>query len=128
MTSRFLHPSYSGKLGEPQWITPAELSASIGPGLDISALIRAEHSCCCAAKPAVAAVMPPSPGRDHATDLLLCMHHYRASRDSLAAAGAVVTDRSGHVLQAPERESSGQVAVATLVASGQREPEASQLA
>jgi hypothetical protein len=41
----------------------------------------------CPAKPVVVAVMPPAPGRDHATDLLLCGHHYRASREAGHAAG-----------------------------------------
>jgi len=36
--------------------------------------------------------MPLAPGRDHADDLLLCGHHYRASREALAAAGAAVFD------------------------------------
>jgi hypothetical protein len=34
--------------------------------------------------------MPPTATRPHQTDLLLCGHHYRASRDALAAAGATV--------------------------------------
>lgn len=34
--------------------------------------------------------MPPTPARPRETDLLLCGHHYRASRAALAAAGAVV--------------------------------------
>jgi hypothetical protein len=58
-------------------------------------LWTAERSCCCLAKPAVAAVLPPAPGRDHATDLLLCGHHYRACRHALAAAGAAVMDENG---------------------------------
>jgi hypothetical protein len=45
-------------------------------------------------------VMPPTQVRPHDTDLLLCGHHYRASRTALAAAGAVVRalpDPSGEV-------------------------------
>jgi hypothetical protein len=38
----------------------------------------------------VQVVMPPTPARPHQTDLMLCGHHYRASRAALAAAGAVV--------------------------------------
>ena len=44
--------------------------------------------------------MPPTAARPHETDLLLCGHHYRASRTALAAAGAVVRalpDPSGEV-------------------------------
>jgi hypothetical protein len=55
----------------------------------------ADRACCCLAKPAVVAVLPPSPGRDHATDLLLCGHHYRAARHKLAAAGATILDETG---------------------------------
>jgi hypothetical protein len=62
-------------------------------------------------------MMPPSVTRDHATELLLCMHHYRASELALAVAGATVVDRRGRVLLAPGREPSGRVPPATLVAS-----------
>jgi hypothetical protein len=110
MTSRSEHPSYFGKLGEPQHTTTAdEPLPSALPPLDISALIRAERSCCCTAKPAVVAMIPPSSGRERATDLLLCMHHYRASSQALATVGAVVADRCGHVLQATARQPSRQV-------------------
>ena len=34
--------------------------------------------------------MPPTQARPHETDLLLCGHHYRASRAALAAAHAMV--------------------------------------
>jgi hypothetical protein len=32
--------------------------------------------------------MPPTPQRGHSVDLLLCGHHYRVSRQELAAARA----------------------------------------
>jgi hypothetical protein len=41
------------------------------------------------------AVMPPGGGRHAATDLLLCGHHYRASKAGLAAAGATILDMKG---------------------------------
>lgn len=66
-------------------------SASIPAGWRAS-LRLASRACCCAARPAVVAVMPSAPGRPHRTDLLLCRHHYRTSRQALAAAGAVVFD------------------------------------
>lgn len=59
------------------------------------AVRRAEHACCCSARPAIVAVMPPGPGRAHRTELLLCGHHYRASRVALAGAGATVVDMTG---------------------------------
>jgi hypothetical protein len=49
-----------------------------------------DTACCCPAYPVVRAVMPPTPERPHSTDLLLCGHHYRVSREALAAAGATV--------------------------------------
>jgi hypothetical protein len=47
-------------------------------------------ACCCPAKATVQVTMPPTQARPHETDLLLCAHHYRASRAALAAAHAVV--------------------------------------
>lgn len=52
-------------------------------------------SCCCAAKAAVRVIMPPTQVRPHETDLLLCGHHFRASRGVLAAAHAVVQPLPG---------------------------------
>ena len=66
-------------------------------------LRQASRACCCPARPVVIAVMPPAPGRDHATDLLLCGHHYRASRLPLLAAGAAVYDRAGRTMIPPAR-------------------------
>jgi hypothetical protein len=40
----------------------------------------------------VQVVMPPSPARPHRTELLLCGHHYRAARGTLAAAAAAVRE------------------------------------
>jgi hypothetical protein len=65
------------------------------PAIYRAALRRADHACCCSAKPTVVAVMPPAPGRDHATELLLCGHHHRASREALAAAGATCFGEDG---------------------------------
>jgi len=35
-------------------------------------------------------VIPPTPTRPHPTDLLLCGHHYRISRHTVAAMNATV--------------------------------------
>jgi hypothetical protein len=51
-------------------------------------LAHAELSRCCSARPTMVAVFTPRHGRSRPVDLLLCGHHYRASRDSLAEAGA----------------------------------------
>jgi len=58
-----------------------------------------ERACCCPAGPVVAAVMPPTAARSHPVDLLLCGHHYRASRGALAAAGAIVLDQTGAIVE-----------------------------
>jgi hypothetical protein len=55
----------------------------------------AGRACCCAAKAAVQVVMPPAPARPRPTDLLLCGHHYRASRHALEAAQATVRELPG---------------------------------
>jgi hypothetical protein len=54
-----------------------------------------EQACCCVARAVVRVVMPSAPGRPHETELLLCGHHYRVSRASLAAAHAQVEDLAG---------------------------------
>jgi len=77
---------------EPQ---PATLPAPAGPADTGHALWAAERACCCLARPAVVVVLPPGTGRGHETDLLLCGHHYRASRDALEAAGATVMAEGG---------------------------------
>jgi hypothetical protein len=71
------------------------LPAPAVPAESSYAFWTAERACCCPAKPAVVAVLPPAPGRDHETDLLLCGHHYRASRKALEAAGATVLAEEG---------------------------------
>jgi hypothetical protein len=56
---------------------------------------RQDRACCCPAQPVVRVIMPPAPGRPHSVDLLLCGHHYRVSRQALAAAGARVENLPG---------------------------------
>ncbi len=68
--------------------------------IDWEALRTAGRSCCCPARPAVIAIMPPAPGREHRTELLLCMHHFRVSRDALRAAGAVAVDLDRKIISA----------------------------
>ncbi len=55
----------------------------------------ASRSCCCPSRPAVIVLMPPAEGRPDYTDLLLCWHHYRMSRQALDTAGASVTGLDG---------------------------------
>jgi hypothetical protein len=54
-----------------------------------------DHACCCPAYPVVRVVMPPTPERRHSVDLLLCGHHYRVSRQALAAAQARIENLPG---------------------------------
>ena len=68
-------PAADGPSAQPLWEEP--------PGAGDSA-------CCCPAYPVVRVVMPVTPQRPHPTDLLLCGHHYRVSRNALTAAGAAV--------------------------------------
>jgi hypothetical protein len=69
--------------------------------IDWRVLRTAGRACCCPARPAVVAIMPPAPGRDHPTDLLLCAHHYRVSRVALERAGAAVFDDAGRQVTPP---------------------------
>jgi len=65
-------------------------------------LSSSSRACCCPARPAVVVLMPPTPGRPHRTDLLLCCHHYRVSRQALAEARAVVLDPDDYAPASPE--------------------------
>jgi len=87
MNARFRHQSArrDGAAGKPA-------SDGLAPG---SPAILADRSCCCPARPVVRVIMPPTPARPWKTDLLLCGHHYRVSRGSLAAAHAAVRAMPG---------------------------------
>ena len=61
----------------------------------------ADRSCCCPARPVVRVLIPPTAGRRHPADLLLCGHHYLTSRAALATANAVAIDETGAVLEPP---------------------------
>jgi hypothetical protein len=53
-----------------------------------------DRACCCPAFPVVRVIMPAAERR-HSVDLLLCGHHYRVSRQALAAAGARIENLPG---------------------------------
>ena len=81
---------------------------------DWRALSFTDHACCCGARPAVAVIMPPVPGRARPADLLLCGHHYRANQLALAGTGAEAFTLAGAAVAAadlwkvgadPDRES-----------------------
>jgi len=58
------------------------------------------RACCCAAQPVVRVMLAGTPDRPP-VDLLLCCHHYRASRAVLASVGALVFDRTGALVGHP---------------------------
>jgi hypothetical protein len=85
MSIRFVHHRGGAPAGER-------------PRTDVTSLRAGrlcDRSCCCPARPVVVVWMPPAEDRPYRTDLLLCAHHYRASRDALRAAGATVVDMNG---------------------------------
>ena len=75
--------------------------------IDWRALSFADHACCCGARPAIAVIMPPAPGRPRQTDLLLCGHHYRANQMALAAAGGAVFTLAGAPVSDGDRWKAG---------------------
>ncbi|HYB17765.1 MAG TPA: hypothetical protein VEF71_20180 [Streptosporangiaceae bacterium] len=60
--------------------------------------VVADRACCCPARPVVTVMMPPTPHRPYAVDLLLCGHHFRVRRAALEAAGAAVYDDTGALI------------------------------
>jgi hypothetical protein len=98
MAAIYEHPSYFGRVGsQPAVQAPRAPFTEAIPDARVAVLATANRSCCCVAKPAVIALIPVSTGRRQ-TDLLLCMHHYRASREQLTRSGARVLDASGAVM------------------------------
>jgi hypothetical protein len=97
MTVNSLHPSAIGRAtAKPQ--QPTGQADAPPPGIcsiDWRAARLAERACCCSASPAVLAVIPPASGRTDPADLLLCGHHYRASRRTLASVEAMILDMNG---------------------------------
>ena len=94
------HLTACGDLAER--LRPAAVLPPV-PAIDWRGLRKADHACCCPAKPVVVVVMPPAPGREHAADLLLCGHHCRVSRLALMAAGAALFDGVGRTVMPPAR-------------------------
>ena len=86
MSAKFFHPA-SGGSARPVQIHDDTIGARqpVAVGL----------ACCCPARPVVRVIMPPTATRPHRTELLLCGHHYRVSRQALAAANATVTELPG---------------------------------
>lgn len=96
MSAKFLRPS-AGRMTAIQ-VKPTPLPAQLPPvrGIDWRSVRAANRACCCPARPAVVVIAPPGRGRDHETELLLCMHHFHRSRAALAARGWAVLDTRGY--------------------------------
>lgn len=94
MNTNFLRAKAPGR-NEPAAPPETATQPAARCGINWPAARQASRSCCCPARPAVVAVMPPAPGRPHQTDVLLCWHHYRASRQGLADAGATIVRMDG---------------------------------
>ena len=86
MSARFFHPASGGSA------LPARIHDDTIEARQAAAVGSA---CCCPARPVVRVIMPPTAIRPHRTELLLCGHHYRVSRQTLAAANATVTELPG---------------------------------
>lgn len=86
MNARFMHPAGRGAAA-PTLLHDDTITARdpviLGP------------ACCCPASPVVRVTMPANAARPRPTELLLCGHHYRVSRQALAAASATVAELSG---------------------------------
>jgi hypothetical protein len=63
---------------------PAAAPRPVWPPGQWSPVMGSPTACCCAAGPVVQIVLPPAAGREP-VELLLCGHHFRASRDTLTA-------------------------------------------
>jgi len=80
---------------------PPAAQGSTAPGLPhddtigVGSAVVLSPACCCPANPVVRVIMPATAARPHRTELLLCGHHYRVSRQALAAANATVTELLG---------------------------------
>jgi hypothetical protein len=83
----YMRPHFLAHFAKPA--APPDGQQPVRPAIDWSTPRTAERACCWV-RPTMLAVIPPAPGRDHPTDVLLCGHHFRTSRSALAAAGAAV--------------------------------------
>lgn len=95
MSTKFQHPSH---LEKPSGASPPWPQQPERENLSWPVPRYSRRACCCSARPTVVAMIPPANGRREPTDLLLCGHHYRASKAALEAAGATLLDLRGYPL------------------------------
>lgn len=93
MNARSWHPAARGA------IAPASLQDDI---IEADSPVTVGSACCCPANPVVRVIMPATPARPHETELLLCGHHYRVSRQALDTANATVTELRGPAGSPPD--------------------------
>ena len=76
-------------------VSPASSAAALFGDAVSAGPLSLDRACCCVARAVVRVVMPQTSGRPHETELLLCGHHYRVSRDALVAVRARVEELPG---------------------------------
>jgi hypothetical protein len=86
MDARSLHPA--GRSATASALLHDDTIGAGGP-------VALGPACCCPANPVVRVIMPATAARPHRTELLLCGHHYRVSRQALAAANATIAELPG---------------------------------
>jgi len=94
------HPSYQGKLHRIALGYAPRSAAAEPAAARLPARRHRGRACCCGAQPAVIAIIPASGARLAPTDLLMCGHHYRGSRDALVTRGATLLDMQGYPISA----------------------------
>jgi hypothetical protein len=93
MNARALHPAGKGSTA------PAPLHDDT---IEAGSPAMLGPACCCPANPVVRVAMSATAARPHRTELLLCGHHYRVSRQALAAGNATVTELLGPAGSPPD--------------------------
>lgn len=96
----------------PDGNAPGSGNQPLDETLAASPACREDQACCCPAQPVVRVIMPPTPQRPHSADLLLCGHHYRVSREALAATRARIESLPGK----------GDAVAAALLQSSHQDP------
>jgi hypothetical protein len=89
MNAMLWHP---GRQGTADAVSDGPARTAVPPG----------RAFCCPVTAVVRVIMPPTPARPHETELLLCGHHYRVSRQALATAHATVRPVTGTWDGAPD--------------------------
>jgi hypothetical protein len=95
--SRFQHPSYFGRPDRAANAVDVRPATPEPAAVPQPSLRYSRRACCCPAPPSVIAVIPAN-ARHAPVELLLCGHHYRQSRQALAAIGATLMDLKGQPL------------------------------